>query len=93
MTPLGIPGDEFERCAEAIVAGAMKGFEGATASLRVRIVLPAGEMNRGAQAIVACLGTLEPSKIRFQQKSSLVSASQSSWTNPQQHAGSPRSPR
>ena len=93
MAPLGIAGDEFPRCAEAIVAGAIAGFEDSTASLRLRIVLPPSEMNRGAQAITAYLGTVAAPKLRFQRRSAGSSSSRANPENSQPSAAPGRSPR
>lgn len=93
MAPLGIADDDFPRCAEAIVAGAIEGFGDAIASLRLRIVLPAAELNRSAQAIAACLGARAAPKLRFQRKSARVSSSQASPSNSRQPAAPARSPR
>ncbi|MCH7599407.1 MAG: hypothetical protein IH881_07760 [Myxococcales bacterium] len=93
MAPLGIAGDEFPRCAEAIVAGAVAGFEASTASLRLRIVLPPAEVNRGVQAVAAYLGTVATPKLRFQRKSGRISSSQTSRARSQELAAPHRSPR
>lgn len=93
MAPLGIAGDEFPRCAEAIVAGAVAGFEASTASLRLRIVLPSAEVNRGVQAIAAYLSTAATPKLRFQRKSGRISSPQTSRARSQERAAPHRSSR
>jgi hypothetical protein len=75
MAPLGLAGDEFPRCAEAIVAGATAGFGDSPASVRLRLVVPSSEINRAAQAIEASLETLKPSPIRFRPPTSSTSVS------------------
>ena len=90
MAPLGIAEDDFPRCAEAIVAGAIAGFGDSIASLRLRIVLPPSEFNRGIQAITACLDSSKSPKLRFQRKSARASKSQASRTNTREPAASVR---
>jgi hypothetical protein len=93
MAPLGIAGDEFPRCAEAIVAGAIAGFADSAVNLRLRIVLPPAEMNRGAQAIAAYLGTVAAPTLRFQRRSARASSARTSPGKSQQPAAAQRSPR
>ncbi len=65
MAPLGLAGDEFPRCAEATVAGAIAGFGNSASSMRLRLVVPHAEINRAAQAIEASLDALNTPTIRF----------------------------
>ncbi len=69
MAPLGLAGDEFPRCAEAIVAGAVAGFADSPHSMRLRVVLPAEEINRAALAIEAALDTLKTPRVRLRRPS------------------------
>lgn len=75
MAPLGLAGDEFPRCAEAIIAGAAAGFGDSPASVRLRLVVPSSEINRAAQAIEASLKTMKSSPIRFRLPTSPSSVS------------------
>ena len=65
MAPLGLSGEEYPRCAEAILAGAVAGFGASKSSLRIRMVLPQAEINRSAEATDAAIGTLSPERVRF----------------------------
>lgn len=65
MAPLGLAGDEYPRCAEAILAGAVAGFGASESSIRIRMVLPQAEINRSAQATEAAIGALSPERLRF----------------------------
>lgn len=76
MAPLGLTGEEYPRCAEAILAGAVAGFGASESSMRIRMVLPQAEINRSAQATDAAIGTLSPERLRFQRPSI---QSTSSW--------------
>lgn len=73
LAPLGIADDEFSRCAEAIIAGAVTGFADSAISLRLRVVLPANEVNRGVQSVDAAIAQIAPENFRF--KRPTVSAS------------------
>ena len=69
MAPLGIAEDEFSRCAEAIVTGAVAGFADSPMSLRLRVVLPGSEINIGAQAVEAAAAQVGSGSFRFKRPS------------------------
>lgn len=75
MAPLGLAGDEFPRAVDAILAGAIEGFRDARASLRLRIVLPADEVNRAANALDSALNALAEPRVRFRRSTGVTRAS------------------
>jgi hypothetical protein len=93
MAPLGLAGDEFPRCAEAIISGAIAGFADSATSVRVRLVVPRAEINRAAQAIEASLEAQKTAMIRFRRPTATAVPSPAHSTHPQGLAGSHRSPR
>ncbi len=93
MVPLGLAGDEFPRCAEAIVAGALAGFADSAVSIRLRLVVPGAEINRAVQAIEASLEALNAATIHFRRPTASAAASPAYSAQPQGLANSHRSPR
>jgi hypothetical protein len=97
MSPLGLAGDEFPRCAEAIVAGAAAGFGDSPASIRLRLVVPRAEINLAAQAIEAAMGAQKTFTVRFRPPTSPSNATGAPTSthsaHPQSRADSHRSPR
>jgi hypothetical protein len=69
MTPLGLAEDEFPRCAEAFVEGAVAGFAQSETSLRLRVILPPAQINRATQSIDAAISELGPKCFRFNRPS------------------------
>jgi hypothetical protein len=65
MSPLGLAGDDFARCAGATIEGIAEGFGACERSLRIRITLPEREIPLAARALDEAIATRTPSNFRF----------------------------
>jgi hypothetical protein len=90
MSPLGLAGEDFSRCAEAMVRGIEEGFASCERSLRIRFVLPDSELARSARALEEAIGPRGAANLRFSNKNS--HAPQASSTQ-NRDAALPPSPR
>ena len=90
MSPLGLGGEDFSRCAEAIAGGIADGFGRCERSLRIRFVLPESEVAIAGRSLAEAIRSLQATNLSFPNK--IAAASKSSET-PKRPAIQPPSPR
>jgi len=65
VSPLGIPGDDFSRHAEAVLAGALDALRAAPARLELRIAIRSSEFDRAYAALEAAARQAGPGEVHL----------------------------
>ncbi len=90
MSPLGLAGDDFARCAGVTVEGIEQGFGACEHSLRIRFVLPDCELQRSTRALQEAIGPRSAPNLRFVRQ---IPQAAESFTDQNRAASFPPSPR
>ncbi len=90
MSPLGLAGEDFARCAAAMIEGIEVGFGSCERSLRIRFVLPDSELALAARTINEVIGPRSGANLRFVNKISPPSQATSTQNRAAVHPPSPR---